>query len=134
MTAWTGRQWTLRGTCGSWQGQDVPVAARLGAPGLSVGPSVPHGMVPPILCPQNAAQHVPVVTEPCGCPDRTGHAPPTFDLDLGLFHGERNPDVDEAPWTVPGTWDAYCLCGHPNYLTCEQAGQLWDMTIHPSTP
>jgi hypothetical protein len=87
------------------------------------------------------------VSQPCGCPDREGHVNPVLDPDLGLGHGERNALCgDPLPHAVPGTggWnglyvespDAYCLCGHPNYMTC--VGQwehgLASMTIYRVEP
>lgn len=57
------------------------------------------------------------------------HAAPYVDPDLGLEHGERSTlNADPLPHDVPGTggWnglynespDTYCMCGHPNYLSC----------------
>ena len=80
------------------------------------------------------------MTEPCGCPDRTDHVDPATDPVLGLAHGERSEmNGDPLPHDVPGTGDfnglyspspdAYCLCGHPNYLTCDRWGDLLGMTI-----
>jgi hypothetical protein len=67
--------------------------------------------------------------QPCGCLDREDHVDPTLDPDLMLGHGERAERCGDAPpYEVPGTggWnglyiespDGYCLCGHPNYMTC----------------
>jgi hypothetical protein len=64
------------------------------------------------------------VSEPCGCDDRERHVEPYVDAVLHVRHGERGCDDDPQPWHVPGTesclgfLDAYCLCGHPNYMTC----------------
>jgi hypothetical protein len=65
----------------------------------------------------------------CGCDTRDGHAEPHVDPLFGIaHHGKRDPREDPPPHEVPGSggWnglytespDAYCLCGHPNYLSC----------------
>ena len=65
----------------------------------------------------------------CGCDDREGHVEPHIDPDLGLEHGERSAlNDDPLPHLVPDSGyvingglygqDAYCLCGHPQYLSC----------------
>lgn len=78
----------------------------------------------------------------CGCPlNAPDHAEPHVDPVLYIEHGERSEmNDDPLPHFVPGTggserWqspDAYCLCGHPNYLTCERL-EGWgvvDLTLH----
>lgn len=67
--------------------------------------------------------------EPCGCATREEHADPHVDPTLHIEHGERSElNNDPLPHDVPdtggwnGTWtrspDIYCLCGHPDYITC----------------
>lgn len=84
----------------------------------------------------------PVLT--CGCETDDGHVEPHVDPVLHLRHGERDPSDpdDPPPYFVPGTggWnglynespDAYCLCGHPNYLSCQRldGGGMYDVTLH----
>lgn len=82
------------------------------------------------------------MTETCGCESRDGHVDPFEDPVLFLRHGERSYD-DPEPHYVPGSGidygggyigspDAYCLCGHPNYLTCEErdGGGMTSVTVH----
>jgi hypothetical protein len=77
----------------------------------------------------------------CWCPD-TPHREPEPDWigDWPIMHGES-----EHP--VPGTRrrltdyyttgpDMYCLCGHPNHLTCPEStgeGSVLGMEIHRSS-
>jgi hypothetical protein len=63
---------------------------------------------------------------------------------LHIAHGERDEmNGDPPPHDVPGTggWnglytaspDKFCLCGHPNYLTCEahwNGGGVMGLTLH----
>jgi hypothetical protein len=67
--------------------------------------------------------------------------------DFPLTHGERDEmNGDPLPHDVPGTsyrvggfvvaGDTYCLCGHPNYLTCPGAfgeGSVLGVTIERSS-
>lgn len=81
------------------------------------------------------------MAETCGCPNREGHAAPFIDPVLHLRHGERDSECP-LPLDVPGTggWngvyhelpDVFCLCGHPNYLTCLEldGGGMSDVTVH----
>lgn len=73
---------------------------------------------------------LPTPRQACGCDTRDGHVDPALDTDLMLGHGERSASCgDPLPHDVPGTtWfnglytqgpDTYCLCGHPNYMTCD---------------
>jgi hypothetical protein len=84
------------------------------------------------------------MSAPCGCSDLSGHVAPYVDPVLHIEHGERDAlNGDPLPHTVPnsgGGWnglytewpDVYCLCGHPNYLTCEAwpAGGVMGLTVH----
>lgn len=68
-----------------------------------------------------------MTAEPCGCPDRDGHAEPHIDPGLHIEHGERDElNEDPEPW-------GHCLCGHPDYLTCEAyllGGGVMGLTLH----
>lgn len=84
------------------------------------------------------------MSESCGCKSREGHVEPHVDPVLHVEHGERDAlNGDPLPHGVPGTggWnglytaspDAYCLCGHPNYATCEAwagGGGVMGLTLH----
>jgi hypothetical protein len=63
----------------------------------------------------------------------TGHVSSYVDPVLHIAHGERDRlNDDPEPHTVPDTGDAFCLCGHPNYLTCEAwpLGGVMGLTVH----
>ena len=85
------------------------------------------------------------LTRECGCDTDANHVEPHVDPVLGIEHGERAYD-DPQPHEVPSTrawhgntqhpmsWqsspDMYCLCGHPNYLTCgADDGRVIDLVI-----
>jgi hypothetical protein len=84
------------------------------------------------------------MSEPCGCADRTDHVAPCADPVLHIEHGERDGlNHDPEPHAVPGTggwnglytasWDVYCLCGHPDYMSCEawaNGGGVAGLTMH----
>jgi hypothetical protein len=65
------------------------------------------------------------MTRPCGCPaDAADHAEiePDWLGNVPCMHGESDrpvPGTTNAPaaYYLPGP-DMYCLCGHPNHLTC----------------
>lgn len=64
----------------------------------------------------------------CGCDSDEGHHEPWVDLELSLFHGERDPDGCGDPPPAGA-----CLCGHPEYWTCRAwargEGSVGSMTI-----
>lgn len=84
--------------------------------------------------------------QPCGCTNREDHLDPILDVELLIGHGERSELCgDPPPYEVPGssqvingwlvTGDAYCLCGHPNYLTCLAWGEghgVYGLTLAPA--
>lgn len=58
----------------------------------------------------------------CWCPDEV-HAEPEIDWvgDMPLAHGESERAVPGSGFdygSFRGGPDMYCLCGHPNYMTC----------------
>lgn len=70
----------------------------------------------------------------CAYPDLEHRAPePDWIGDYPVMHGESDYLVPDS-----GNWfgtDSYCLCGHPDYLTCPGwygggPGTLGDMTIY----
>ena len=71
----------------------------------------------------------------CGCTDGTLHVDPEIDWigNTPITHGEYERDVPGSDTHVRGCFDAYCLCGHPNYLTCPKVfgdeGTVWGMTV-----
>ena len=87
------------------------------------------------------AEHIDAVARECGCIDLSDHVAPHVDPVLHIAHGERD-DCDPEPRDVPGTggWnglytaspDKFCLCGHPNYATCQAwpSGGVMGLTMH----
>jgi len=67
------------------------------------------------------------VTEPCGCPDRTGHDEPDVAKLEDWGHAERG-DIGET--------DERCTCGHPTLWTCHGYlfGGLHTLTIERAEP
>ena len=63
----------------------------------------------------------------CGCPsDAPEHIDPEPDWigDWPIMHGESErpvPGTSHMLYGHPSIPDAYCLCGHPNYLMCPEA-------------
>lgn len=72
----------------------------------------------------------------CSVPHLPHLAPePDWIGDYPVMHGESERPVPGSgtPYgAYRGLPDAYCLCGHPDYLTCPEAwgdGSVWGMTI-----
>lgn len=63
----------------------------------------------------------------CGCSlDALGHVEPEPDWigNWPIMHGESERPVPGTSHMICGFAslpNAYCLCGHPNYLTCPEA-------------
>ncbi len=69
----------------------------------------------------------------CQSPD-VPHLDPEPDWigDFPVMHGESDRPVPGSGHYLYGFYsgdDAYCLCGHPNYMTCPEPSSLLGMEI-----